>query len=64
MQDRELNSQAVVDFDFDETGKIVKAEAQRPKAAAESKTLEEIRQQVLAMGVRKQQRTRFWSRPA
>lgn len=63
MQDRAQRSAAVVDFDFDETGKIVKSEAERPKINTEVKTLDEIRQRVLSMGPhRPQQRSRLWSR--
>lgn len=62
MQDRVQRSPAVVDFDFDETGNIVKTEAERPKTNTEVKTLDEIRQRVLSMGPHRPQRSRLWSR--
>ncbi len=64
MQDRTQKSPAVVDFDFDESGNIVKAGVERPKISIKTKTLDEIRQRVLSMGPRPPQRNGFWSRIA
>jgi hypothetical protein len=61
MKERKVTSGAVVDFDFDETGKIIKNAVERPKVEAEGRTLDEIRQRVLAMGARQQQRSRLLS---
>jgi hypothetical protein len=62
MQERTAKAQAVVDFDFDEAGNITKNQAQPPKAEVQGRTLDEIRQRVLAMGARRQQRSRLLSR--
>jgi hypothetical protein len=64
MQDRSPASTAVVDFDFDDSGKIVKSKAQPAKAGTRAKTLEEIRQRVLSMAPRQPQRHWPWSRSA
>jgi hypothetical protein len=61
MKERTATSRAVVDFDFDETGKIIRNVVERPKLEAEGRTLDEIRQRVLAMGARRQQRSRLLS---
>jgi hypothetical protein len=61
MKERTVTSRAVVDFDFDETGKIIRNAVERPKLETEGRTLDEIRQRVLAMGARRQQRNRLLS---